>query len=462
MFDKGPDVEGGDDAVSPAAVEADRLSGLLDEIATIEATVAGLQAEQVLRVAEFVEGMRVLTSRCDSAGWSDESQRLAAMQIAAAKRLSVGAAEHYLVDAVRLATALPAVLGVLEAGLTTLSAVRAVCAETINLQPESLPIADEILADDLLDTTPSRARTVARTRIFEIDPEAAHASAVAARDDRFVCVSPSIGVGMGCLTAIVPAEQAMAFLERLRCYAKTRHAAGDTRSLSQIMADTLVERVTGQTTADQVPVTVGLVMSDTTLLGLDDRPGQLTGFGPVPAAVARWLTAHDSTWVRRLYTDPVDATVAVVDTGRRRFDGALRELVVTRDQHCRGPGCPATIRDIDHTIPVTDAGETTAGNGRGYCRRCHRAKHHPQVQVGTPTRHIGPAVIGHQAYTRWAMPAGPVLATIAPPALGIGSTTRQISRSRRHLLHNTTGRPGLSPRDQPSLPEQRNPLTPVC
>lgn len=179
------------------------------------------------------------------------------------------------------------------------------------------------------------------------------------------------------------------------------------------MVDTLVERITGQANAVQVPVAVGLVMSDLTLLGLEDRPGQLIGYGPVPSGVARWLAAHDSTWARRLYTDPVDGSVALADTRRRRFDGALRELIVSRDQHCRRPGCRSRFRDLDHTVDWTDGGETTAANGRGYCRRCHLAKSRRDVTIDA----VGPPSserIGAAAYTRWKMPTGGVLSTIPP------------------------------------------------
>ena len=56
------------------------------------------------------------------------------------------------------------------------------------------------------------------------------------------------------------------------------------------MADTLVERVTGQATAAAVPVEVQLVMTDTTLLADDPTPAHVHGYGPVPAPWARaWL-----------------------------------------------------------------------------------------------------------------------------------------------------------------------------
>jgi hypothetical protein len=169
--DSGADDVGASDERSWVAVEADRLDGLVEAVAVIEERVARLQAEQVVLVAEFVRGSRAVVSAHGlGSGWSDESQRLAAMQVATARRVSVGAAEHYLVDAVRLVTDLPRVLEVLADGLTTLPAVRAVCSETANLQPESLPIADEMLADDLLSCAPSQARRAARNRVSRQGP----------------------------------------------------------------------------------------------------------------------------------------------------------------------------------------------------------------------------------------------------------------------------------------------------
>ena len=48
-----------------------------------------------------------------------------------------------------------------------------------------------------------------------------------------------------------------------------------------------------------------------TLIGLAELPGELDGFGPIPASVARRLAAG-GTW-RRILTDP--ATGRVLDYG---------------------------------------------------------------------------------------------------------------------------------------------------
>ena len=61
----------------------------------------------------------------------------------------------------------------------------------------------------------------------------------------------------------------------------------DDRSRGQVMADTLVERVTGRPAETPEPVAVNLVMTDETLLGGDTTPAVVEGYGPIPAAVAR-------------------------------------------------------------------------------------------------------------------------------------------------------------------------------
>jgi hypothetical protein len=89
------------------------------------------------------------------------------------------------------------------------------------------------------------------------------------------------------------------------------------------MADTLVERLTGQATAAAVPLEVQVVMPAETLLGvtgpsggagaLGGEPAVLPGGHPVPAAFARHLVsvcadacerAGLSLALRRLFTSP--------------------------------------------------------------------------------------------------------------------------------------------------------------
>ena len=118
------------------------------------------------------------------------------------------------------------------------------------------------------------------------------------------------------------------------------------------MADLLVQRVTGQTSADATPVEVQLVMTDATLLRGDDEPGQLLGGGPVPAPLARAMVRDPAaaTWLRRLYTRPAGGALVAMESRRRCFPEGLRQVLVARDQVCRTPWCGAPVRHADHVV----------------------------------------------------------------------------------------------------------------
>jgi len=70
---------------------------------------------------------------------------------------------------------------------------------------------------------------------------------------------------MSYLTGLLPVAQGVAVYAALARAADSLRATGDERGRGQIMADTLVERITGQTTAAQVPVEVQLVITDRSL-----------------------------------------------------------------------------------------------------------------------------------------------------------------------------------------------------
>ena len=88
---------------------------------------------------------------------------------------------------------------------------------------------------------------------------------------------------MAWLSAYLPAEQGVACWAALRQHTDALKASGDERSRDQIMADTLVERLTGQASAQDVPVEVNLMMPWDTLLD-PKAPGSalIPGHGPLP------------------------------------------------------------------------------------------------------------------------------------------------------------------------------------
>ncbi|MGW2090733.1 HNH endonuclease [Promicromonospora sukumoe] len=150
------------------------------------------------------------------------------------------------------------------------------------------------------------------------------------------------------------------------------------------------------------------------LLGLDDAPGDLEGFGAIPAETAR-LIATDSTW-RRLVTDPVTGVLRDYSTTAYQPGKVLRGAVEARDATCTFPGCdtPATWCDLDHIEPFVHdqkshhagarARQTRASNLHPLCRRHHLLKTHAGWGV------VRDATTG---ITTWTMPSG---RTVARPA----------------------------------------------
>ena len=93
------------------------------------------------------------------------------------------------------------------------------------------------------------------------------------------------------LTALLPVAAGVAVYAALTRRADALHSAGDARSRSQLMADSLVEHVTGNP-AGPSSIEIQLVMTDRTLLHGSNEPAVLPGYGIVPAPWARNLTRH--------------------------------------------------------------------------------------------------------------------------------------------------------------------------
>jgi hypothetical protein len=98
---------------------------------------------------------------------------------------------------------------------------------------------------------------------------------------------------MAVLTGYLPVEQGIACYTALRRQADTAVATGDGRTRHQIMADTLVERITGQTTAGDVNIELQLMMPLGALIDPDDSSAAvIPGYGPLPGGLAREILCH--------------------------------------------------------------------------------------------------------------------------------------------------------------------------
>jgi hypothetical protein len=244
---------------------------------------------------------------------------------------------------------------------------------------------------------------------MEVSPEKAEVRACAARAGRHVRVRLAAD-GMADLVAHLPAEQAAACVGALHRAVNDHYVTAEsvTRSRSQILADTLVERLTGQATAGDVAVEVQVVMPVEALLDPDSPlPAQIAGHGPVPAQIARELLATTAgrKTLRRLVTR--DGIVIGGDSRRRAFDGVLETFIRARDgNRCTEPYCDAPIRHIDHVRRWTDGGRTEFVNGRGLCEFHNHAREPLQTRRTAARR---------PRRTSARPAAGPRAETCAPP-----------------------------------------------
>ncbi|WP_461170126.1 HNH endonuclease signature motif containing protein [Arthrobacter sp. Z1-15] len=169
-----------------------------------------------------------------------------------------------------------------------------------------------------------------------------------------------------------------------------------------------------------------VLISAETLLGADDQPAELHGYGPISPETARRMAREAAKWT------PVERnpdTEEVLRVGKRRkVPDGLKQLLRVRDGMCRFPGCRtnAVISEIDHTKPWAQGGATDHDNLEHLCRRHHMFKTKGFWKACQPS----PGII------EWTSPGGRKYRTEprltlaldtapAPPALGPAAAARR-------------------------------------
>ncbi|HET9420009.1 MAG TPA: DUF222 domain-containing protein [Nocardioides sp.] len=410
------------DPEAPAAVAAVRAfharlaslgdglddGGRIDLIRALEELKSGAAAAQARVSVAFEASQRAAQA---AAGVPAARQgRGVAGQVALARKESPHRGGRRLGAATAWLAEMPHTLAALESGQLTEWRAELMVRETALLSPEHRGEVDREVCGDpsrLEGMGDTKVVAAARRAAHRLDPGAAVRRASRAETERNVTCRPAPDT-MARVSSLLPVAQGVAVFAALMRYADRRTAAGDPRTRGQLMADALVERVTGQATADGVPVAVHLVVTDATLFDIDHEPAELHGHGPVPAGWARDLVrtaverlgAQGAGWLRRVFADPVSGDVTAMDSRTRRFCEGLDQLIAVRDAGlCRTPYCDAPIRQSDHVVDFDEGGRTNAANGQGLCQACNIAKQAPDwrarprpgprhtVATTTPTGH---------------------------------------------------------------------------
>ncbi|MFD2792145.1 DUF222 domain-containing protein [Promicromonospora vindobonensis] len=447
---------GASNSGSPASKEVQaQWVDLLSELEAVKNAVTATQA----RLAVALD----VATRAGEAEQSIRAERRGRgvpNQVGAALRCSPHAGAGFLSTARVWVTGMPHTFNALRTGVLSQWRATLLVWETSHLSAEHRAQIDEEICGPanlaaLARTGTRRLAARVKELAAQLDVHACVKRNAKAASQRCVSVRPAPDL-MVYLTALVPMQQGIQAYAQLKKHVEATKATGDERGTGQIMADTLIERITGRepSRADEVPVTINLLVSDQTLLAGGDQPGVMVegspaGVGAVPATVARELAAHaidaDAAWLRSIYVDPHGRLLATTSASRFHPHG-LAALLRAREQGiCGTSWCDAPVRHIDHVIPHAQGGRTSLDNGQGLCARCNHAKQAPgweqqttevegrhAVETTTPTGHTHVAVAPP--------PPEPVRSETPPwtPAVGMGRPSARASRSRYSIGCRTT------------------------
>jgi len=321
-------------------------------------------------------------------GCVDDEER---EDVATALRLSPTSAQSRIDVARVLVGHLPNTISALSTGEISVAHATVIARETATairngLSEESIFRVEQTALAHAEFHTPGQVASKVKTTIAKLAPGEFEEIVDRARDSRRVSCYPEAD-GMATVIAILPAEDAQAVMKSIEAFILKRNSE-DAPEWSILSADmkradalTYIASQAMSSLADEVqphrrPITISVAIDLPTLMGLAENPGQLAGYGAIPASVARRLAA-DGNW-QRFVSDPT--TGNLLDFGREKYTPPqeLIDYLLARDRVCRFPGCRRTGQssDIDHAQSWETGGETNPANLGLLCRRHHRMKTH--------------------------------------------------------------------------------------
>ena len=316
---------------------------LLETLAAQEEAVAALHSAQVEVLAEFGRRRTAAAAEEDPADpLVPHSRRdFAADELTARMRWTAWTARHRLGEAERLAACLPATWTALADGRVDYPRVRRIVNATWELTEADAAAVDAVVADAAEGLTTAQLDELLAAEVAAVDAAASARRAARAAERRRVGVTP-LPDGMARLVAEGPAPDVLTMFRGITAAAQQQQreeqqkrrqqappSAGDgehdatapdpvsdPRGIDarrfDVLTDWSREVLDGHAGPPgsaawrpHVLVTVPLA----TLLGDDENPGHLHGYGPLPAVLAR-AAATEGT-LRRLLTDPAGVVVGV-------------------------------------------------------------------------------------------------------------------------------------------------------
>ncbi|KJK41244.1 hypothetical protein UK23_39990, partial [Lentzea aerocolonigenes] len=304
----------------------------------------------------------------------------AEIAIAAAMKWTSRWTSDQVAMALEMVTRLPQTIDALEKGEIDFYKARVLYDKTVPLSADHAAEVEARVLVKAPDQTGAQMRRLTNRVVMRVDPEGEKDRAEIRKAQRCTGMD-TLDHGMARFWALLPGDTATMCYQRVDDIARSVRNPKDPRTLDQIRADVVADLILA--TPDKtssVKTEVYVTISAATLMGLSEQPGELAGYGPITAEMARELAA-DATW-RRLLTEPTSGEPLEFGTSTYRPPAALRRFVWTRDRTCRFPGCmrPSHESDLDHTVPFPN-GPTSEANLGAFCRYHHRVKHRSTWEV---------------------------------------------------------------------------------
>lgn len=352
------------------------------------------------------------TAHCVDADSSERSStpaEFASEEIAAALSLTRRKADHDLGVALDLDWRLPRVLLALQRGEIDERKAVLFSTGTDILETETArSVADQLLADASEHTT-GQLRARLRRLCIEADPDEAAKRYERSLSERKVVAEENPEGTAALIISQCSPDDVYSARDHINMLARRLKTDDESRSIDQLRADVAIGLLTGRLDASGTRSgSVDLHVDLTTLAGLDRNPGEIGGYGPVIAEIARKVAREQARgeWQATI-TDPETGEPLHVVSVRRRPSAAQKRKIRALHPQCMFLGCrmPAIDSDIDHIIDRATRGPTTVSNQAPLCRRHHLAKHRGGWQYIKITR----------TQCEWTSPLGHTYHTGRPP-----------------------------------------------
>lgn len=275
---------------------------------------------------------------------------------------------------------LPRTLRLLASGVISARHAEVITEAAWKLEPDVVNAFEGAVLERAGEQTVAQLRQAVRRVAIALDPATEQQRHLKALADRKVGFQP-VDDGMVQLPVLLGAAQGQSIFTRLTAAARLL-PSHDVRTMDQKRADLLVDAVLAGLPHDALPELQGrrpsiqVVVSADTLLGLDDEPADLAGYGPITAETARRLAADASGTWRRLLTDPDTGRLLDISQDSYRPSQRLRDFVAARDGVCSFPTCcqPGYRCEYEHITPYGRGGQTCRCNGALACKRHNLCK----------------------------------------------------------------------------------------